>query len=68
MTFVRTLLRCSVATTVAVTLLSTCALTASAQKKKAPEVKTEAQVEHAVGKLDLQVARLQGGIRFERRA
>ena len=46
MTFVRTLLRCSVAATVAAMLLSTCALTASAQKKKANEVKTEAQAEH----------------------
>jgi carboxypeptidase Q len=43
MTFARTLLRCSVATT----LLFACNLTASGQKKKpAPEVKTEAQVEH----------------------
>ena len=45
MTFVRALLRCSVATTVAAMLLSTCALTASAQKKTA-EVKTEEKAEH----------------------
>ncbi len=47
MTFARTLLRCSVATTVAAALLSAGIPTASAQKKKAaaPEVKTEAQVE-----------------------
>lgn len=48
MTFARTLLRCSVATTVAAALLSVCIPSASAQKKKAaaPEPKTEAQVEH----------------------
>jgi carboxypeptidase Q len=46
MTFVRTMLRCSVATIVAAMLLSTCALTVSAQKKKVFQVKTEAQVEH----------------------
>jgi len=46
MTFARTLLRCSVATTVAAALFSACIPTASAQKKKAPEVKTEAHVEH----------------------
>jgi hypothetical protein len=47
MRFVRTVLRCSVATTVAVALLSGCCLNLSAQKKKkAPEVKAEEKVEH----------------------
>src|SRR6185312_6750368 len=48
MTFARTLLRCSVATTVAAALFSASIPSASAQKKKAaaPEPKTETQVEH----------------------
>jgi len=46
MIFVRTLLRWSVATTVAVTLLSACCFqTVSAQKKKADEVKAEEKAE-----------------------
>jgi carboxypeptidase Q len=46
MTFVRTLLRFGAAMTVAATLFSTCALTASAQKKKAAEVKPEEKPAH----------------------
>src|SRR3978361_357031 len=46
MIFVRTLMRWSVATTVAATLLSACCFqTVSAQKKKAAEVKSEEKVE-----------------------
>ena len=41
MTFVRTLLRWSLATTVAAAILFTCTLTAPAQKKKSLEAKTE---------------------------